>query len=148
MKSNDILLPCPFCGGEAVIDEENNGIEVTYGVHCPNCHCASIDTGTFTTKQEIIDIWNHRYEPPNEPLTIEELESMVGEPVYIVENGVDSYWAIVGNARGDIYTEGIEFYDKFCEKGFNDYGECSLYEDTWLAYRRKPKMIDLPFKEE
>lgn len=87
MKSNNVLLPCPFCGGEAVIDQENNGIEMTYGIHCPNCHCAIIDTGTFNTKQEVINIWNNRYEPPNEPLTVVDLECMKGEPVYIVEIG-------------------------------------------------------------
>lgn len=80
MNTTDNLLPCPFCGAEAVIDVEYNGIDVTYGIHCPNCHCANIETGTYK-KQEAIAAWNRRYEPPNEPLTLDELKQMDGEPV-------------------------------------------------------------------
>lgn len=64
----DKLLPCPFCGGEASLDYDFNGIGVTYGIHCPKCHCAIIDTGTYS-KDEAIAAWNRRAQPENKPLT-------------------------------------------------------------------------------
>ena len=56
------LKPCPFCGGEASLDYDFNGIGVTYGIHCPECHCAIIDTGTYS-KDEAITAWNRRVQP-------------------------------------------------------------------------------------
>lgn len=53
------LKKCPFCGGEALLDYDFNGIGVTYGIHCPKCHCAIIDTGTYS-KDEAIAAWNRR----------------------------------------------------------------------------------------
>lgn len=66
----------------------------------------------------------------NQPLTLDELRQMDGEPVYIAEN--TEYWAVVNG---------------FDERGIyllshgkpDDYGYFELYGKTWLAYRHKPK---------
>lgn len=65
----------------------------------------------------------------NDPLTLDELRGMDGEPVYIVEN--TEYWSIVNG---------------FDQKGAyllshgnpDDYGYFGLYGKTWLSYRHKP----------
>ena len=69
--------------------------------------------------------------PPNEPLTIEELREMDGEPVYVhnlfpAKRKFEWQWALVckerGNAEATTYTY-----------RFLDYGK------TWIAYRRPPE---------
>lgn len=69
-------------------------------------------------------------EPPNDPLTLEELLDMDGEPVWIERIGSDSpedkEWALV-----------------FVKGGICRTSDCShalfeFYGKTWLAYRRKP----------
>ena len=64
--------------------------------------------------------------PPNDPLTLEELREMNGEPVWVECLGSKDYsvWAIV--CLNGIQTK--YFYADF------DY-----YGDEWLAYRRKPE---------
>ena len=66
---------------------------------------------------------------PNEPLTLEELKQMYGDPVW-VENRIDSvgYWAIVVS----INTSNCIFVNNEC----NHYWNYFNYGETWLAYRR------------
>ncbi len=66
--------------------------------------------------------------PPNDPLTLEELREMNGEPVWVECLGSKDYsvWAIVDLCLNGIHTK--YFYADF------DY-----YGDEWLAYRRKPE---------
>lgn len=64
----------------------------------------------------------------NEPLTLDELRRMEGQPVYIVEN--TEYWAIVNSFdQAGVYLLSYGNPD--------DYGYFGLYGKTWLAYRQK-----------
>lgn len=93
--------------------------------------------------------WNRRAKPDNDPLTLEELRGMDGEPVYITVDGrpdlnawhmvrrTDVGVIAIGEAAQTIYSydgkltlEGGTYYD--IEHGI-------LYGKTWLAYRRKPE---------
>ena len=66
----------------------------------------------------------------NEPLTLDELRRMEGQPVYIVEN--TEYWAIVNSFdQAGVYLLSYGNPD--------DYGYFGFYGKTWLAYRRKPE---------
>ena len=68
-----------------------------------------------------------------EPLTLEELRRMEGQPVYIVEN--TEYWAIVNSFdQAGVYLLSYGNPD--------DYGYFGLYGKTWLAYRQKPEEDD------
>ena len=62
----------------------------------------------------------------NEPLTLDELRKMDGEPVYIVDGDV-AWWDIVSfSLQGWLYlVKGKQFR-------YSRYGE-------WLAYRQKPE---------
>ena len=52
--SNDRLLPCPFCGGEAKVNKWEGGFKVL----CQKVFCAVL--GPYNTEQEAIDAWNTR----------------------------------------------------------------------------------------
>ena len=66
----------------------------------------------------------------NEPLTLDEMRRMEGQPVYIVEN--TEYWAIVNSFdQAGVYLLSYGNPD--------DYGYFGLYGKTWLAYRQKPE---------
>ena len=66
-----------------------------------------------------------------EPLTLEELRKMDGEPVWVQSPGVPEYgrWAIV---------EGVGENCLFLHDDFT----CHEYGKTWLAYRQKPEEDD------
>lgn len=72
--------------------------------------------------------------PPNDPLTLEELRTMDGGPVWCVGRSGEGRWGIV-----HFYDEdGFECYmteygriDGWCYGSDGEYG--------WLAYRRKPE---------
>ena len=74
--------------------------------------------------------------PQNEPLTIEQLREMDGEPVWIKRlkglSVCDTGWAVVDVCPNQIrvWWPGSEVEDKPSEK---DYGK------TWIAYRRPPE---------
>ena len=69
-------------------------------------------------------------EPPNEPLTLEELREMDGEPIWVVPLVPDS-----GDDEDDDCMEPrwSVFHAFHPESNFDGYG------DRWLAYRRKPE---------
>ena len=71
--------------------------------------------------------------PPNEPLTWDELGTMIEKPVYIVEmEDGKSYWALVYTVSdtGALLASAIDL---------NDYGARELYGKSWFAYRRPPE---------
>ena len=74
--------------------------------------------------------------PPNEPLTLEHLREMDGEPVYVVpanEYSELGKWCVISIGDSDDYScalvPGVEYWSW----KFEDYGE------QWLAYRRPPE---------
>jgi len=69
--------------------------------------------------------------PPNDPLTLEELREMDGEPIWVVfeRMNVNPSWYIVNTK---------------CEEAANKNGgfvSMVYYGYTWLAYRRKPEEV-------
>lgn len=69
--------------------------------------------------------------PPNNPLTMEELREMDGEPVFIKRIGSDHpddrAWALVDVGHELCKTvDGVKAFFEF-------------YGKSWLAYRRKPE---------
>ncbi len=57
------LKPCPFCGGEAIVEETKSTTyfkrELPYRVKCKMCHCA-LAYQFFASEQEAIAAWNRR----------------------------------------------------------------------------------------
>lgn len=134
------LLPCPFCGGKAELENwklacEEIGTIISCAV-CDACVSEGVEDGNGW-RERAVKKWNRRaqQEQPNEPLTLEELREMDGEvePVFVMwrpdeDHGfAEDRWYVCGdNFRGvlDNANDGHLF---------DDYGK------TWLAYRRKPE---------
>ena len=57
------LKPCPFCGGEAVLEDLGGPTvfgEGRYFVKCTNPKCGEEQSGLWATKQTAIKRWNRR----------------------------------------------------------------------------------------
>ncbi len=85
---------------------------------------------------EIITALREKAERENpQPLMLDELREMDGEPVWIkgIEEG-EAYWSIVLRVVDiGIYLLAVDDID--------DYGSNDLYGKTWLAYHYKPKEV-------
>ena len=163
----DRKMECPICKKKAVFvgvhDDEGNyhglmGCEyenapwsgLSYALHhegwgdCPLCTDDAESTMggmLFDTAEEAISALS----PPNEPLTLEELREMDGEPVYIIakDMGIAEWNVITGKEPIAIaydcpmpgfksVVEGIAFANG---RAFR----AGAYGITWLAYRRPPE---------
>ena len=120
------LLPCPFCGSENIAVGSDKGTvyrhntafgDLTRSVptvrwaYCVDCGCVApaekvnnFDGFYKPDEQEdalnrAISAWNRRAQPANEPLTIEQLKQMDGEPVWVkhfAQTKFASAWIEVG----------------------------------------------------
>lgn len=55
------LLPCPFCGGEAILDARIFDETFAYVIFCVDCAKDEIQTGIGGfDKEKIIEKWNMR----------------------------------------------------------------------------------------
>lgn len=107
------VRPCPDCTREwGVLDEQTSRFEIREAHFCGTCG-RSISG----------------YEPPNEPLTLEELREMVEEPIWIEAPDMPNLhgWAINYGLDPDV------MHIQYAEIGLDVYGK------TWLAYRRRPE---------
>lgn len=69
-----------------------------------------------------------------QPLTLDELREMDGEPVWITsENGTGGTWALIRTGKHDVLFA-------CCAYGTSRWA--IEYCKTWLAYRHKPKEAD------
>lgn len=57
LEAEEELLPCPFCGGEAIFDKQVAYITSSFRVKCSKCE---IGTELHEYKQCAIDTWNRR----------------------------------------------------------------------------------------
>ena len=73
---------------------------------------------------------------PNEPLTLDELREMDGDPVYVVPKDKPAHcggWCGVTVWKCDRYSYVSLLRDADSGWGFEEYGK------TWIAYRRPPE---------
>ena len=131
------LKSCPFCGGEASCNNrglnDKNGNPVWWA-ECRSCG-ASIE-GTENTKSAAIAAWNRRAEQNPQPLTLDELREMDGEPVWIVEYPEWGHWELSEEADDYISDRDPDFYGMKHDDPAGRYG---LHVLGWLAYRTKPE---------
>ena len=103
-------------------------------LHNMSMHCAESARAWQGAMQLLYDM--PALTPPNEPLTLEQLREMDGEPVYIVffpdtDGEKLQFWALVAvDEWGEIYL-------------MNNLGGSSAYEEAWAnieaVYRRPPE---------
>lgn len=105
------LKPCPDCTRTwGVRDEKTNRFEMRKAHFCGTCGRPI-----------------NGYEPPNEPLTLEELWEMDGEPVWVCDRD-QSYGCYML----------VSTLSRACFN-FNEIAEFNGYGIEWIAYRRKPE---------
>ena len=76
------------------------------------------------------NLYNRRYQEPNEPLTLEQLREMDGEPVWIQGDSAKvSGWTL--------FKSSTEKQIARCPDEWNISYYLKDYGKTWLAYRRK-----------
>lgn len=125
------LNPCPFCGSTRIFYERyGSPAGERWRCWCTEC-LAGIDPGTAQEVGQVREMWNRRPVLPNDPLTLEQLREMDGEPVWVVP--LNDFDILPANYLVNAYEEQI-VVDKFgAYLDFEDYGK------TWLAYRRRPE---------
>lgn len=73
---------------------------------------------------------------PPEPLTLDELRQMDGQPVWIVESPDWGHWELSADAEDYIAERDQDFYGL---KHNDPAGRYGLHVLGWLAYRRPPE---------
>lgn len=90
---------------------------------------------TIADMSNIIRNWVERQPtltPPNEPLTLDELREMDGEPVWIKSK----YYGV----RGDVVRiMGQQEGERYVHLETNPYLQENGYEKTWSAFRSRPQ---------
>ena len=79
------LKPFPFCGKTSVHVSES-----FCGGWFAKCRECGAEIGSPHSEDEAKKNWNRRAQQPNEPLTLEELREMDGEPVWVESHGATS----------------------------------------------------------
>lgn len=74
--------------------------------------------------------------PANDPLSLEQLREMNGEPVWIVEHPDWGHWELSADAEDYIADRDQDLYGL---KHDDPAGQCGLHVLGWLAYRRPPE---------
>ena len=127
------LKPCPFCGGEAYIEEESDSFStVQYVARCKNC-LAEVRIGADMTKsfeynrQKVTEVWNNRHSPwqTGTPTELEENEYWAWNYVLVLNTTYDC----IGN-----YLAGLLFKPDFERRLFS-------------APTDGGKHIEIPFSE-
>lgn len=123
--------PCPYCGAETRLNENNEGI---YWYECRECNA----TGpTEKTPVEAFSAALHRAEPENHPLTLEEIIAELGN------KELDVVWVectvLMGavpifpsHRHGDTAFFFAPLTRQACTETLSNYGK------TWRCWPQKP----------
>lgn len=122
----EIWSKCDICGRDIPVGE------LCYGLKKGNCICKDCCTGfencTFTLAPA------PTLTPPNEPLTLEQLREMDGEPAWW-DDGYGSCWGIISVDSAGMWG-GIPFFrGRWREVNF----EYNIEERKMKIYRRPPE---------
>lgn len=74
----------------------------------------------------------------NEPITLDELRKMGGEPVFVVTDRLKEWCLVHSHNSDDVIGGGIIMTRRTAEKRTYQY---ACYGKTWLAYRQKPEEV-------
>ena len=97
---------------------------------CESCRMEHVQLRAWLA--ELRDIKQER----NEPLTLDELRKMDGEPVWIVEEPDWGHWELSADADDYVADREPSFYGM---KHNDPAGRYGLHKLGWLAYRQKPE---------
>lgn len=103
--------------------------------HCQLMVRDEYEDGIWVQDIEALDLALSALTQPNEPLTLEQLREMDGEPVWIVEHPDWGHWELSADAEDYIADRDQDLYGL---KHDDPAGQCGLHVLGWLAYRRPP----------
>lgn len=99
------LKPCPFCGGEAVVDGCDDALWV---VICKKCY---IETSLQSTEQDAIDAWNRRVESTFTPDELDAIRRMFDGRYTALYNALIRKWTewtyCMENLAGEDFRAGL-----------------------------------------
>ena len=124
------LKPCRICGNtEIVYERYKHKAGERWRCWCTKC-LVCIDPGWAQDQLAVRAIWNQS--PPNEPLTLDQLKGMKGEPVWTQRDlfPEECRWRVIEN----VYDTKISFTD-------GSWLFFSDYDKSWLPYRQKPEGV-------
>ena len=118
------LLPCPFCGGKAELQQAIDTF-IHYRVVCKDSCCRGASYNTWVGEAEAIEAWNTRAVRPDvvrQPKATVKVDKVTGEVVAryesgkkaAIENGLAPV-TVTDAARRKILTAGRYFYRKEAE---------------------------------
>ncbi len=149
-----VMANCPFCGSEKIkIDKKSVrdgytelGERVerhTFSVRCNRCYARGPAVGgrvihylrsdlplpkwattDKTLEERAVEAWNRRAQEKNDPLVLDELRQMDGQPVFIEHDILPKFnhvWVVWNNQVSDDIHDGLDGYGIF-----------------WRAYRYPP----------
>lgn len=143
------LKPCPFCGQIPTIEEsarfprygKDEGERIKgYTVVCKNINCILLNADNWYRRsgKEACEAWNHRAEPENRPLTLDEIWEAVDDEDWNfvwLEYNLSSYTLqIIPHHRSKTY-----FY--FLIPGVDEEGRKEPMVEInkeWRCWPRKP----------
>lgn len=118
--------------GDALSDQMNERLR--------RCNNGSIVEACLLAELDLVNSMPTITPPPNDPLTLDELREMDGEPVWCVNGLGTQRWCLV-NCDDEIlccYDSETGLWDG-CFYEMTGDGEQGLHPMGWLAYRRKPE---------
>lgn len=120
---------CCRCGGPLVTYYCEDRL---YLIVCEKCGTLALTKAVAPQVAANLTLRKPSITPPNDPLTIEQLREMDGEPVWIVDVGPHK-WYGPGWAIADRENCLVRLVKSWNPIFFEKYGE------WWLAYRRPPE---------
>ena len=155
---SNTLLPCPFCGGEAILESNKLRYGTIYSAYCQKCGAEIIGF----SEQEAISTWNRRAHPErceiaeyaegcdecgfcakseNKPLTLDELHEIDNELLYF--HCTVGHWSLNGwHIVKPINYDGVGFKDLQLDNDENNVISAFNCGITWVAYKQKPEVTE------
>ena len=123
---------CRRCGGPLMTYYCEDRLHL---IACEKCGTLALTKAVSPQVAANLTLRQPTLTPPNEPLTLEELREMKGQPVWTVTTGLD------GSGRWELVCD-VDYEDVLemasCVDGFYAI-EMDTYGSTWTAYRRPPE---------
>jgi len=124
------LKPCPICGNDLYCTTVISILGDDPEYFNAECTCGYEFNGTPGLEpDEFLEAANRRVEPTNEPLTVEEIKEMVGEPVW--DNVFKEYVLITG--------EGECVFSYMAKRGTGHERATKTAIEIGKFYRRRPE---------
>lgn len=140
------LLPCPFCGGDAELKAYRDELRGdTFAAMCQKTNCQGRTYRKNAMLKAAVEAWNHRAEPENRVLTLEEVKAHC-------EGGVNAapLWVEFSCLPSASRWMAARMPDMVCGESIKKYLNGFEYNALFRCWLRKPtekEAAETPWKE-